>query len=347
MLKKRRSQNNIEQRTGTITFEPIARHRYSELVVRLSTLLYSRVNCGLRSVVDILEVVNDAFDGVLGTTPCYNTIENWVKKCGLSTCTSSGNSLKRQPYAQIIDESMMIGSEKLLLTLGIPAEHQGHPLLYEDVQFLDIAVAESWNGENIGRQLQLAAQKTGHAPEYVISDNASVMNKGVRCAGMKHHHDISHSLGMFMERTYKKEADFESYVKCMSEAKFKHNMKKMAYLLPPTQRTIARFLNLSDWVKWSARMLDIFHTLSADEREIFSFIPANASLIDELEEVMKCVKYIEHTCKSQGLSQTTILLCHKQIGKILLSGNSRMFNLGNQMSKFLQQEAKILQSSLS
>lgn len=107
---------------------------------------------------------------------------------------------------------------------------------------LDIAVAESWNGENVGLQLQQAAKKVGHDPAYVISDNASIMTKGIRCAQMKHHHDISHSLGMYLERTYKEESDFKTYLKLMTEPTLKHNMKKIAYLLPPKQRTIARFI---------------------------------------------------------------------------------------------------------
>jgi len=69
-------------------------------------------------------VINDTFDGLLGTIPCYNSIENWVKKCGLKVYETAGVSLKNVDYAGVIDESMMIGSEKLLLTLGVPAEHR-------------------------------------------------------------------------------------------------------------------------------------------------------------------------------------------------------------------------------
>ncbi|MDR2692332.1 MAG: hypothetical protein LBB73_08615 [Dysgonamonadaceae bacterium] len=124
-LKKRRSEHRVEQKTGTFTFEPIKGHRYSEFVVRLSTLLYCRVNCGLRSTVEILNIVNEALDGLLGDIPSYTTIENWVKKCGLEVYKTAGESLKDTDYTQITDESMMIGSEKLLLTFGVPAEHQG------------------------------------------------------------------------------------------------------------------------------------------------------------------------------------------------------------------------------
>jgi len=340
--KKRRSDNKVEQRTRTITFEPIERHKYSELVVRLSTLLYTRVNCGLRQVVEIMNVINDTFDGLLGTIPCYNTIENWVKKCGLKVYETAGNSLHGIDYAQIVDESMMIGSEKLLLTLGVPAEHQGRPLKCTDVSILDIAIAESWNGEGVGTQLQKAAKKVGYNPLYVISDNASIMNKGVRCAELKHQHDISHSLGMYLERTYKEESDFKDYLKLMTEPKLKYNMKKIAYLLPPTQRTISRFINLSGWVKWSSKMLDIHHTLQTDEQKIFSFIPANSSLIDELSEVTMCIENIESICKHNGLSKKTVYQCQKEIEKYLLRGNSRMIHLGECIIKFLTKEAMLI-----
>jgi len=308
----------------------------------LSTLLYTRVNCGFRQVVEIMEVINNAFDGFLGTLPCYNTIENWVKKCGLKVYETAGEPLQGVKYAQIIDESMMIGSEKLLLTLGVPAEHQGRPLNCSDVSVLDIAIAESWNGEGVGTQLKKATKKVGHNPLYVISDNASIMKKGVRCAKLNHQHDISHSLGMYLERTYKEELDFMDYIKLMSEPKVKYNMKKIAYLLPPTQRTIARFINLSGWVKWSSKMLDIYHALRVDEQKVFSFIPANASLINELTEVTRCIERIEYICKHNGLSKETVCECRKEIGKHLLCGNLRMIRLGECIIKFIEEEALLI-----
>lgn len=241
---------------------------------------------------------------------------------------------------------MMIGSEKLLLTLGVPAEHQGRPLSYNDINVLNIAVAESWNGDKIRAQIKAATEKVGHDPLYIISDNASVMNKGIRCSGIPHQRDISHSLGMLLERIYKNEADFKEYLKLMTEAKFKHNMKKIAYLLPPTQRTVARFINLSEWVKWSAKMLKIYHKLSKDEQSAFSFVPLNASLIDELSEALKCVNTIESICKNRGFSKQTVKECKQTVKKHLLSGNSRMIELGASIFTFLTEETKVLAADI-
>lgn len=120
----------------------------------------------------------------------------------------------------------MIGRVKMLITLGVIAKHQGWLLECSDVSILDIAVAESWSGVNIGAQLQKASVKVGHNPLYVISDGASVMSKGVRCLGITHHHDISHSLGMYLERAYKEQRDSKEFVKLMTNSKFKYNMTK-------------------------------------------------------------------------------------------------------------------------
>lgn len=310
-------------------------------------MLYTRINCGFRQVVKILEVVNDTFDGLLDKIPSHNTIENWVKKCGLKVYEDAGKPLKNCDYAEIVDESMMIGSEKLLLTIGVPAKHQGRPLDCPDVSMLDIAIADSWNGEKIGEHLVKAAEKVGHDPLYVISDNASIMNKGIRCAEMSQQHDISHSLGMYLERTYKNMPDFKSYLKSMSESKAKYNMKAIAYLLPPTQRTIARFINLSGWVKWSAKMLDIYHSLKTDEKRAFSFIPANASLIEELSDVVNCVENIESICKHKGLSEKSVDECQNTIQVHLLCGNSRMIRLGESIIDFLRKEVMQIGSNVT
>lgn len=312
--------------------------------MRLTTLLYTRVKCGLRSVVEIMKVLNDVFDNFLGEVPCYNTIRIWMEKCGLKVYNVAGESMKGIDYALITDESMMIGREKLLVTLAVPSEHLGRPLSCEDVSVVDIAVAESWKGENVGVQLQKASEKVGYNPDYVITDNGSIMNKGVRCAKMVHHHDISHSLAMYAERAYGKEVDFIEYVALMTKSKFKYNMTKIAYMLPPNQRTISRFMNLKHWVEWSSKMLDKYDTLNVDEQKAFSFIPANASFIDELSDVVECIERIEHLCKHNGLSKETVCKCEKVIQAHLLHGNSRMVNLGESIKEYLRNEVMLLET---
>lgn len=292
----------------------------------------------------ILAIVNDALGGVLGHIPSRNTIEDWIKKCGLDIYNHPQNLAKSRDYAMVVDESMMIGSEKLLVTLGIPAQHKGTPVKEEDISILDMSVSSSWDSQGVKEKLLEASEKIGNPPRYVISDNASVMKGGISQALLPHQRDISHSLGMFLERCYKGEGDFQSYTKNMSEVQCKHNMKKMAYLLPPRQRTIARFINLSNWVRWSQKVLNIYHKLTLQERTVFGFVPLNASLIDELSAVMECINYIERQCKHNGLSVETIKECLKNIRNTLFKGNFRMRTLGEAICCFLKEEGELLEN---
>lgn len=306
--------------------------------------MYAHSGCGLRSIIEILKIVDEVFGGVLGEIPSYNTIGNWVKKYGLDIYNSSGESLKGKKYAEVADESIMIGSEKLLVTIGVPSQHQGRPLRLDDLNILDMAVSSGWSGEKVKEQLDKTTQKVGHKPEYIISDNASVMKKGIRLSNIAHHCDISHTLGMYLERTYKEADDFKAYIRDMTSVKFKYIMKNTAYLLPPKQRVIARFMNLTDWVKWSRKMLDTYHTLSSEEKLVFSFIPSYASFIDELWDVTRCIQKMEYICKHEGLSKASILKCQSQIRNTIALGNSRMIKLACDILLFLEKEATLIKS---
>ena len=213
---------------------------------------------------------------VFGKVPAYTTIGYWTQELGLSVYKESCSLFKDKRYALIVDESMMIGSEKLLLTLAMPAINAGSAITEKDITIVDISIAKSWNGTSIKNVLEKVADKIGHKPEYVISDNGFTVCKAVRDAGYAHHSDISHTLGMFLERVYKKEADFQELSNNVQLARFNYNMQDVAYVQPPSQRSIARFMNVSKWIDWISRMQYLYHTLRDDIKSIYAFIPHNA-----------------------------------------------------------------------
>jgi transposase-like protein len=170
--------------------------------------------------------------------PCHNSIENWVKKSGLSIYKEPKNKNGDEDYALVVDESMMIGSQKMLLTLGVKAQHEGRPLSHGDVEVLGMSVRQSWNSEAVCSELEDVSRRLNGRPSYVISDNASVMNKSIRDFNVPHIRDISPTLGVFMERVYKKSEEFNNYMKELAQVKFREIMNHVAYLLPPKQRTV-------------------------------------------------------------------------------------------------------------
>ena len=245
-------------------------------MVALSVAFYARLSVGSRQIVEIFNILNEFMGNVFGKVPAYTTIGYWTQELGLSVYKESCSLFKDKQYALIVDESMMIGSEKLLLTLAMPAINAGSAITEKDITIVDISIAKSWNGTSIKNVLEKVADKIGHKPEYVISDNGFTVCKAVRDAGYAHHSDISHTLGMFLERVYKKEADFQELSNNVQLARFKYNMQDVAYVQPPSQRSIARFMNMSKWIDWISRMQYLYHTLRDDIKSIYAFIPHNA-----------------------------------------------------------------------
>ena len=307
-------------------------------MVALSVAFYTRLSVGSRQIVEIFNILNEFMGNAFGKVPAYTTIGYWTQELGLSVYKESCTLFKDKQYALIVDESMMIGSEKLLLTLAVPAINSGAAITEKDVVIVDISIAKSWNGTTIKDTLEKVVAKIGHKPKYVISDNGSTIRKAVRDAGYNHHLDISHTLGMFLERVYKKDADFQELSKNVQLARLKYNMQDVAYIQPPSQRSIARFMNMSKWIDWLCRMQHVYHTLQDDIKSIYDFVPQNASLVDELSETMDCITKIEKDVKVHGWSYDTHNRCRQLVKTSLMFGNERQRKVGTFILEYIDRE---------
>ena len=143
-------------------------------MVALSTAFYARLSIGSRQIVEIFNILNEFMGNIFGEVPAYTTIGYWAQELGLSVYKESCTLFKGKRYALIVDESMMIGSEKMLLTLAVAADNIGMAITEKNITIVDISIAKSWNGKSIQGVLEKVADKIGHKPEYVISDNGSV-----------------------------------------------------------------------------------------------------------------------------------------------------------------------------
>ena len=259
-LKKRRSEDNINRRTKSITLDPIPGHRFPLVVIQLCVLIYMRTPCGLRTVVTILEIFAELLGDTFGKVPGYNTVENWAKKLGLSVYQDD-QPCKDKKFAMVVDESIAINGQKLLLTLGIPSEHQGRPVKHEDVTILDMSVSKGFNGDDVQCRIEEAEKSAGNAPDYIISDNGHNLVKGITGSKHIHHADISHSMGVILKNVYEKQSDFVEFTTLLGKKRLQYHLTDKAYLLPPNMRAISRFMNMSSWVLWGNEMLDCYDTL--------------------------------------------------------------------------------------
>lgn len=305
--------------------------------------MYMRTNCGLRTVVKILEIFNEVLEGKCGTVPCYNTVENWMKKLGLSVYENDRKPCSGKKYAMVIDESIMINSEKLLLILGIPAKHQGRAVKHEDVTVISMNVGHSFTGDDINQKISDSSKEIGKDPEYIISDQGPNLTKGIAKSGLSHHVDISHAMGTCLKHAYGKQDDFVALTQLLGSIRLQYHLTDKAYLLPPNMRSIARFMNLSSWVNWGSKMLDCHENLTEKMKDAYSFIPKNKELLEELSRAVDAVRYVEKICKNEGFSIDTCRKCQKYIlHNVIGDANSRRAMLGIEMLEYFKQEESLL-----
>ena len=69
---------------------------------------------------------------------------------------------------------------------------------------------------------------------------------------MPHHREISHTLAVFLKHVYEEDEEFVYYKNLVGNTKHLA-LTKHAYLMPPKQRSMARFMNLFPIVDWAKK----------------------------------------------------------------------------------------------
>ena len=86
-------------------------------------------------------------------------------------------------------------------------------------------------------------------------------------------------------------------------------MTEHAYLLPPKQRSIARFMNFSSIEGWAREMLGALPKLSVAEQQLFGWLCQYKELITELGFVYDMTESIFKILKNEGISALNVDLC--------------------------------------
>ncbi|MCK4662482.1 MAG: hypothetical protein KAT68_06435, partial [Bacteroidales bacterium] len=186
--------------------------------------------------------------------PTHVTISNWVKKVGYSQIHKPKKNA--DDWIIIIDESIQIGAEKLLLILGIRASEIDftRALTYKDIVTVLQVSKSGWNAEKVSKEIQRAQTMLGKI-QYAVSDKGASISKALELCQIPQIHDITHRVGNILKKVYKNDEEFINLTKQANILRKKIQQTKWAFLLPPNQRAQSRFINLRPVIKWSVKML--------------------------------------------------------------------------------------------
>ncbi len=289
-----------------------------------------------------MELSSLLWGGVEDEIPSHVTVIDWVEKCGLSLAEGSlRKNTAEEAYSLVIDNSITLCGQDLHLELKTSSAHPCHPHRQADVSVVRMVAGSQWDTESTKRELDKTIARLGHAPEYIVCDNGRTMCKASEEMGLPTHRDISHSFGVFLERVYSNDDEFTDFINKKGYAR-KYSHTPIAPLMPPRRREYARFMNAFETVRWAKAVLDDDRLLSSRERWLLSFVRTHASLVEELDEVMKGYEYMEQLCKQEGLSHRTATICRDYVNRHFMTMGDRVRRLGDMIIRYFNKEEKLL-----
>ncbi len=293
----------------------IPRHSYPGQIVALAVFIVVVANGSLRCAAKTVGFFSMLMDWDYAE-PSHVTIRNWVLRCGFHCLEGSK---KTGDYVGVVDESIEIGGEKLLLLLGMKQEADRDicvPLGMRDVEVLGIEVQTSWNGDDVS---EFVGRRTDHHSElcldYVISDGGTALLSALGKLGIRGVRDCGHILMNVAKKLFSKDSELSEFCAVVGKLRQRLYLTEMAYLLPPTLRDKDRFLRVFLLTDWYRRIMDHWDGLPEEARAKLDFLCQATVLMERLEQVRNLISITSRLLKSAGISRQSIELWEKRIGE--------------------------------
>ena len=234
----------------------------------------------------------------------------WVKKIGCYQLQAPKE--KADDWIIIVDESIGIGQEQVLVVLGIRQSKVDftRPLKIQDMTPITVKSKERWTGQDIATELEIVKTKLGTV-KYAVTDAGSSLKKGLKEADISHVYDITHAIANALEWIYKNDDEFKKFTHQAGQMRLKLCCSNNAHLIPPNQRSKSRFLNLDIVGKWgmSAILALDKNKLPLAEAEQLQWVKDQESFIIEMNNIISVQEKISILLKNEGLSKKTKAKC--------------------------------------
>lgn len=215
----------------------------------------------LRCAPRAMEVVAQAY-GLPLEIPHWTTIRLWVMRFGHAELTMPLK--KAKDWAWLADHSVQIGQEKALAILGIRLRdlpRLGDSLQHKDLHLIALVPRKSWTREEVDQALEEATARTG-VPRVIVDDHGTDLHGGIQFFQERHPetveiYDLKHKAACLLKHRLEKEPRWQEFQRKVGETRCAVQQTEMAFLVPPTPKPKARFMNLAPQLAWAEGVLDI------------------------------------------------------------------------------------------
>jgi hypothetical protein len=283
--------------------QSIAHHVYPAQMIAMAVFIVVHASGSLRCAAKTIAFLSQMMGWQYGQ-PSQVTIRNWVLRCGLYQLDYA--KAKTGQYVGIIDESIQIGREKMLLFLGVKlSNNTSHaaPLSMDEVEVLGVEVQQSWTGATVAKFIKRRlAHHAGIDLQYVISDQGTNLLAALRTLGIAMVGDCSHRMMNLVKKLFSNNEQLSTLAAQIGQFRRKFLLTALGYLLPPTLRDKDRFLRIFTIVDWADRINAYWEKLPPDHRIPLSFLKQARPLVQCLAQIRYLIVLTADLLKSAGLS---------------------------------------------
>jgi hypothetical protein len=235
----------------------VANHHHSLEVMQLSLQLYLHASFGCRGVSWVLRLLA----GYLPlSVPASTTVLNWCCRLGLAVLQRL--PARRDDWIFVIDETVGLGELKCLVVLGIPAARlaeTGYSPRHCDMTVLAVEVTANSTGVWVAAVLQQVSARSG-VPVQIVSDHGSDVRKGIalfrqQAPSCVETYDISHAVATQLKAHWRDDAHWQGFLKQAGATLSHFQQTDLGFLLPPRQRTKARYMAMDSHLDWAQRLI--------------------------------------------------------------------------------------------
>lgn len=280
-------------------------HTYPAQLVVLAVYMIVQAGCSLRATAKTVGFVS----GLLGwsfISPSHVTVGRWVLRCGLARLQRIEDL--KGPHMLILDESVQIGREKLLLLLAVPAQRARQitesGLTHQDVIPIGMRIARSWTGDKVADFIAERLQAIpGLTITYAISDGGPNLLRGLKLSGIKRVADCTHVM-MNLVQTHLGGNKVLSQINHQhSQLRSKWLMTDQSYLVTTTIRYKDRITKLFALAKWIERIQSYWPHLTVKVREQLHFVQTADQAVEQLKQVKYLFEQASGLLKTRGIHQ--------------------------------------------
>jgi hypothetical protein len=305
----------------------------------------------LRSTAAVFEIFVQHWD-LSAEAPHWTTGRMWLLRVGLYRLTRPKTIAN--DWVWIVDHTNQIGVEKCLVVLGIRLAELppvGTCLRLADLEPLHIEPMPKSNSELVHQELESVVEKTGE-PRLILDDHGSDLHGGVKLFLQQHPHtseiyDITHKAARLLKSQLEADELWSRFCTQAGQTKFQTQQTELAFLVPPSQRSKARYMNLGPLVQWGRRTLGIVEYPSQEVlqwcccprlEEKFGWLRDYGQSLARWSQWLELVTATEQLVRREGISATTVSRLRKELTPLATTGSG--VRLAGELIAFLAEQCR-------